>query len=136
MNGQDVVNSIGYCGMACVLCDKANYCRGCKSMDPACSMHKSRLGCYQYRCARSKGLDGCWDCDESPCDEGVFAQGTSIAHRTRAFARFAKYEGVEELGNCLFQNQIHGICCSKDYDHLESESEVATLLTKHYLIKD
>lgn len=136
MNGQDVVNSIGYCGMACALCEKANYCGGCKSKDPACSLHKSRAGCFQYRCARKKGLDGCWDCDDSPCNEGVFRKGSEHAHRTRAFVRFAKYEGAEELGACLFQNQIHGICCTKDYDETGSESEVATLLTKHYLIKD
>jgi hypothetical protein len=56
---------IGICGLSCRLCpwfhkEGENRCGGCKS--------KFRLaaGCTFIRCAfRKKGLEFCWDCDES-----------------------------------------------------------------------
>lgn len=86
--------------------------------------------------ANKKGLAGCWECDDAPCDMDVFSMDNNI--RYRAFVRFAKYEGVEELGKCVFQNMIHGIRYGegKDYDQFDSEEKVVQLLTKHYLSDD
>ena len=63
--------------------------------------HLTREGCYQYHCSKQKGLAGCWECDDAPCDMDVFSKDNNI--RYRAFVRFAKYEGVEELGSAFFR---------------------------------
>lgn len=136
MNEKDVINSIGRCGRVCAFCHEAAYCDGCKSKEAACSRHNDRDGCYQYQCSLKKRIEGCWECDEAPCDEDVFSSENNI--RYRAFVRFAKYEGVEELGKCVFMNQIRGIPYSgnKGYDKFNSEEDVVRVLTKHYLVKD
>ena len=107
MNEHDVTTSIAYCGQPCMLCEKANYCRGCKSKDASSSRHASREGCWQYECCQKKGIQGCWECDDAPCELGMFQASAPLHYRV--FTRFAKYEGEEELGHCVFQNQIHGI---------------------------
>lgn len=136
MNEKDVIASVGRCGLICALCHEATFCGGCKSKNPNCAKHAKKEGCYQYRCSKRKGLEGCWECDEAPCEYDMFSQEHSI--RNRAFVRFAKYEGVEELGKCVFRNSIYGIRygLGKDYDQFETEEEVVRLLTKHYLNED
>lgn len=136
MNEKDITNSIGYCGLVCALCHNAKLCSGCKSKDNTCSCQGGKEGCFQYNCCQKKGIQGCWECDESPCSKGMFSKEHNI--RNRAFVRFAKYEGVEELGKCVFENQMHGIRYGygKDYDQFDNESDVVKLLTKSYLTKD
>lgn len=135
MNEKDVTESIGYCGLVCALCHNAKFCSGCKSNNPVCK-HRSAEGCYQYQCCREKGINGCWECDDAPCDKDMFSCEHNI--RNRAFIRFAKYEGVEELGKCVFTNQMRGIIYGygKDYDHFDNENDVVKLLTEHYIVKD
>lgn len=116
MNEKDVIENVGRCGKICTFCKDAAFCRGCGSTSAECAKHLTREGCYQYHCSKQKGLAGCWECDDAPCDMDVFSKDNNI--RYRAFVRFAKYEGVEELGKCVFQNMIHGIRYGegKDYD--------------------
>lgn len=135
MNEQDITNSIGYCGLVCALCHNAKLCEGCKTNHCSCR-HNSKEGCYQYQCCQRKGINGCWECDDAPCDMDMFSSQHNI--RNRAFIRFAKYEGIEELGKCVFINQMNGIKYGygKDYDQFETESDVVTLLTQHYINKD
>lgn len=136
MNEKDIIESIGYCGRICALCKDAKYCEGCKSKHATKSRHENSEGCYQYQCCHKKGIQGCWECDDAPCDKDMFSTERNL--RYRAFIRFAKYEGVEELGKCVFVNQVSGIKYGdgKDYDHFQKESEVVGLLTKHYLVND
>ena len=136
MNEKDVIENVGRCGKICTFCKDAAFCRGCGSTSAECAKHLTREGCYQYHCSKQKGLAGCWECDDAPCDMDVFSKDNNI--RYRAFVRFAKYEGVEELGKCVFQNMIHGIRYGegKAYDQFDSEEKVVQLLTKHYLSDD
>ena len=136
MNEKDVIENIGRCGKICTFCKDSAFCRGCTSNNAACARHGKREGCFQYRCSKQKGIQGCWECDDAPCEMDVFSKENNIRHR--AFIRFAKYEGVEELGKCVFHNMIHGILYGegKDYDHFETEEEVVRLLTSHYLSED
>lgn len=136
MNEKDVIENIGRCGKICTFCRDSAFCRGCTSNNAACARHGKRDGCFQYRCSSKKGIQGCWECDDAPCEMDVFSKENNI--RNRAFIRFAKYEGVEELGKCVFHNMIHGILYGegKDYDRFETEEEVVRLLTSHYLSED
>ncbi len=50
--------------------------------------------------------------------------------RLRAFVRFIKDEGLEELARCVIQNEKAGIRYGyqRDYDGLETEEDVIQLL--------
>lgn len=50
--------------------------------------------------------------------------------RIKAFVRFIRMHGKEKLGELLIKNQQHGIYYghNRDYDHLESEEKVISIL--------
>lgn len=70
MQHQELARTIGYCGLVCGLCahaatDQEN-CAGCRHGG-------GDKDCYQRRCCQDNGLQGCWECDEFPCEHGYFA---------------------------------------------------------------
>lgn len=136
MNEKDITDSIACCGNVCAICQHAKICSGCRSTNNTLCRHCTKEGCYQYYCCQQKGIEGCWECDDSPCDHDMFSHEHTV--RNRAFVRFAKYEGVEELGKCVFINWMRGISYrdGKDYDQFTNENDVVHLLTKHYISKD
>lgn len=111
---------ITYCGLACVLCSENENCLGCKN--GGCKEHKR---CKNYNCCREKGIDGCWECEAFPCNEGMLKN-----LRIRAFARFAKEYGKVELVRCLLRNKEKGIVYHYegqligDYDRCNTEEEI------------
>jgi hypothetical protein len=123
-----VANSIAYCGLICALCHGADKCAGCKSEQNCCGRHLSEGGCYQYNCCVSKGLNGCWECPEGPCERDMFSSEHDL--RNRVFVKVAKAEGVEKLAEYVWVNQQRGIHYgwNRDYDHLGSEEAVIELL--------
>ncbi|HYF81545.1 MAG TPA: DUF3795 domain-containing protein [Clostridia bacterium] len=125
---KEVAESIGYCGLVCKLCHVADKCSGCKSENNCCGRHLSDSGCYQYNCCINKGINGCWECDDFPCDEDMFSESHDI--RLRAFISCAKEEGIEKLIEYILANQQEGIFYGyqKDYDGLGSEEAVLRLL--------
>lgn len=129
MNETDIKNSLGCCGKVCKLCKDAVFCKGCQSNDPACALHRKREGCHQYYCCQKKGIKGCWECDEAPCDLGVFAG--SEKHMLRVTVRLAKYDGEDTLASCIFKNQMKGIFYPWNYAYCKSEEEVEKLLEKN-----
>ena len=115
---------IAYCGLACCLCSENDRCPGCQ--EDGCPNHGS---CENYRCCREKGLQGCWECPEFPCGAPMLQKV-----KPRAFARFAKENGVEALLACLERNRWAGVVYHRqgiwgDYD-LPTEGEVLELLEK------
>lgn len=126
MNEKDVRNNLGYCGKACALYADAWFCKGCKSNDPTLARHMQKTGCYQQHCCKEKGIAGCWDCDDAPCDKDVFALDEPAVYR--AAIRCAKYGGPMELAGKIFLNQIHGICYPLAYFGCEDEQEARRLL--------
>lgn len=110
---------MAYCGLACVLCSE-EACPGCKAKG-----QKEGCECTVYQCAVSKGLDGCYECKEFPCSEEMHQNV-----RNRAFNRFAREFGKDELLNCLHRNFEEGICYHRsggiagDYDSRMKEEEV------------
>ena len=113
---------IGYCGLACVVCSYTD-CPGC--------VGKIAGGddCAIGKCAVQKGIDGCYACDEYPCDKDMLKN-----KRIRAFNRYAGDFGKDALIERLHINNQSGIAYHKpdnsagDYDILETEDEIYNLL--------
>lgn len=128
MDINEVSNSIGYCGLVCKLCHLADECDGCKSDKNCCGRHLSEAGCYQYNCCLNKKINGCWECDDFPCNNDMFSDSHDL--RLLAFVHCAKEEGVEKLAEYALINQQKGILYGhqKDYDGLVSEEVVLKLL--------
>lgn len=115
---------IAYCGLACCVCAQNDSCVGCQNGE--CDVHG---WCKNYNCCREKGLDGCWECSDFPCS------GTMLDKpRIRAFARFAKEYGTDELARCLLRNKENGIVYHYDgqhigdYDKCETEEEIIEMI--------
>lgn len=114
---------LALCGLACVLCSQED-CPGCK--ERGC---KEGSDCPVYQCATGKGLDGCYQCDEFPCEEKML-QGV----RNRAFNRYAKEHSKQALLDRLRDNFEKGIVYHKpdglkgDYDMMDTENEIIQLI--------
>lgn len=110
---------VAYCGLACCVCgDKS--CPGCRN--EGCS---GKDWCRNYKCCREKGFAGCWECGDFPCSGGMLDK-----MRIRAFARFIKQNGEDELMDCLERNEKNGVVyhhegkLTGDYDRFETEEEI------------
>ncbi|MHC1771720.1 MAG: DUF3795 domain-containing protein [Flexilinea sp.] len=125
---KQVVESISYCGLVCCFCHRADECNGCRSERICCGKRLSTEGCFQYECCISKGIQGCWECEEGPCDRDMFSESHDIRNRT--FVKCAKQEGVEKLAEYVLRNQKAGILYgwNRDYDNLGIEEAVLDLL--------
>lgn len=112
---------LAMCGLACVLC-KDESCPGCKARG-------CENDCSIYTCVSGRGLDGCYQCEDFPCGEGML-QGT----RNRAFNRYAREYGKQALLERLQINAENGITyhtpdgTQGDYDTLMTEDEVLRLI--------
>jgi len=66
MDERELAQSVAPCGLVCGVCRHArNGCKGCRDGGGSAE-------CHQRACAAAKGLDGCWQCGEFPCEEGFF----------------------------------------------------------------
>ncbi len=127
MNNKDLVESIAYCGLVCSLCHLSTECDFCKNSAILCK--RSEI-CFQRNCCIPKGLEGCWECTEFPCDKDMHAPPSDI--KIKAFVTFIKTKGVETFIDCLVKNESKGIHygLGKDYDGRENEAEVIALLER------
>lgn len=117
----DAERGIAACGLACCAC-RETQCGGCATMEGE--------GCDIRRCARGKGIDGCYACDAFPCEQPMFAG----SHRQRAFVRYVRAHGVAQLIERLAKNYADGIAyhgaegLTGDYDALPTEQAVQAML--------
>lgn len=119
---EEIEHNIAYCGLVCVLCNegKSGQCIGCREKQGGCSIKE---------CAQGRKINGCWECDEYPCNEGTFKN-----KRNRVFCNCAKGEGLQSLADYLKKNCDQGVKYHKsdgskgDYDILDSEEEILKLL--------
>ncbi|PWM47411.1 MAG: DUF3795 domain-containing protein [Clostridiales bacterium] len=117
-------NEISYCGLACFLCSEKDGCVGCH--DGGCDIHG---WCKNYNCCREKGLNGCWECMEFPCECNMFEKP-----RICAFVKFAKEYGVDELIRCLLRNKEKGLVYHYegqlvgDYEKGQTEDEIIEII--------
>ncbi len=126
---QQIADSIACCGLICRLCHLSSTCDGCRSGEESCcGLRKSRQGCYQYNCCSTKGISGCWECNDAPCAEGMFGCNHDV--RLRAFVAFIREHGKYRLAECVYENMRRGVLYGhgKDYDGLGSIDAVTHLL--------
>ena len=57
-------DTVAYCGLVCGVCPGTCDCRTNPKPEEA--------NCCQRACCIEKGITGCWECDEFPCDNGYF----------------------------------------------------------------
>ena len=114
---------LAHCGLACALCSVED-CPGCKQRGCAQREH-----CAIVSCVQSRGLDGCYACDEFPC-----AHERHQNPRNRAFNRYARLHGVDALLERLRVNQQRGVAYHRDgemqgdYDAPETEEGILRLI--------
>lgn len=118
---------VAYCGLLCNLCVSDGSCN-CK-VNSHCGKRNTSEGCFQYNCCTSKGIQGCWECEDSPCDKDMLAKGQI---KMRAFVRCIKEDGFDCFSNHIESTQKQGLIYHRngvkgDYD-LETEDEVLQLL--------
>jgi hypothetical protein len=124
-------NSIACCGLVCDFCSPDGSCN-CKSNNH-CGKRLSPEGCYQHSCCTSKGISGCWECEEAPCGIDMLAPDKI---KLRAFIRCIKEDGIEKFIEYITINKEKGVVYHRsgilgDYD-LETEDDVLELLRNQY----
>jgi len=127
MKNKEKELSVAYCGLVCYLCNADGTCN-CKS-ENNCGKRLSPAGCFQYDCCREKGLQGCWECSDSPCGKDMLSPEKI---KIRAFVRCIKEDGIEKFIEYLERNAEKGIIYHRsgiygDYD-LDTEDQVIKLL--------
>ena len=127
MNPASLPDSFGRCGLACTLCQAPEVC-SCRGNNH-CGKRLSPAGCFQYDCSREKGLEGCWECPDAPCDKDMHAPGKA---KVRAFVRCMREDGLARFLGYLERNAENGVVYHRDgifgdYD-LETEDEILLLL--------
>ena len=88
---------MGFCGLACCLCEEKEGCLGCR--EGTCP-EKER--CRPYECAQSRALEGCWQCEEFPCQAPVLQ-----SLRTQAFVGYISKFGMEKIMDRLEEGRRH-----------------------------
>lgn len=85
--GQRNPAALGYCGLACGMCENA--------CDPDCKGGGGHKGCHHRECCKARGLEGCWECEAFPCNKEFFASGGDDAWRGICIG---SVECIKELG--------------------------------------
>jgi hypothetical protein len=119
-----LVEAIGYCGLVCKVCKNTvkppNPCKGCRSGggDP---------NCFQRICWLRKGIEGCWECKNAPCEYGYFAPSNEAwTGICRGFIQFIKKVGLREFIR-LVENKLGRIVEYGDF-RFKTEQEIIVLL--------
>ncbi len=120
----DRQKGIAYCGLGCAVCSENADCLGCRN--DGCA---NKEWCKNLRCCKERELNGCWECDEFPCNGSMLDK-----IRIRAFARFIKKNSTEQLLDCLERNEKEGIAyhypgkLTGDYDIPETEEGIINMI--------
>ena len=101
---------IARCGLACCLCARNEDCPGCNVNDG------KKDWCVNRRCSLERGIAGCYACADRQCRKGMLSK-----NKPYGFTQFARRYGVQELMDCLEQNEMRGIVYHRagiagDYD--------------------
>ena len=120
----DREKGLAYCGLACCVCGERDTCDGCRQ--GGCSDHS---WCKNFACCQKKGLSGCWECPDFPCEGGMLDK-----LRIRAFASFIRENGEEAMFSALEKNERLGVVYHQkgqltgDYDRFATEEEIKNFL--------
>ena len=120
----DESKGLAYCGLACCVCGENAACAGCKN--DGCG---DRENCVPRVCCLKKGLKGCWECADFPCDTPMLQKT-----RVRAFDRYIRRYSEKALLSALGRNERAGIRYHYagrlvgDYDAPQTEEAVMEML--------
>lgn len=104
---------IARCGLACCLCSENVECGGCDS--GSCP---DKSWCENRKCSMERGLSHCYAC-ERDCKKGLLNK-----IKPYGFTLFIKRYGLDELLDCLEENEKRGIVYHRkgivgDYDDFD-----------------
>jgi len=128
MTVEQIKDSISYCGLLCCLCSfNAEVHCICKA-ENHCGRNMTSEGCFQYKCCREKGLNGCWECPDFSCGKDMLNGHLRI----NTFIKCIKEDGLDRFARYILRNYKNGIVYhrsgySGDYD-LDTEEEILHLL--------
>jgi len=122
--GVNAMDEIGYCGLDCTVCVHAR-----KNRDACAGCHQGggAEDCYQRKCCEERSLDGCWECDEFPCNNGFFADDAWKGLCT-GFCYVIKEVGKERFSR-LVRKYMGDKVELGDYRYKKREDIVSILIT-------
>ncbi len=122
---------IARCGLACCLCSENVRCKGCPA-DGFLELDwcESADWCENRRCVLEKNINACYECSETDCRKGMFADKI----KPRAFTEFVRRYGIEKLLDCLERNEKNGIVYHRrgiigDYDDFDDFEELIKFIS-------
>lgn len=122
----DASKGIAFCGLACCVCSENRDCDGCKNA--GC---RDRENCKNYNCCKKKKHNGCWECDNFPCECAMFAK-----LRIKTFSKYVLKNGVDRLMCALKKNEENGVLYHYrgqligDYDLFQREEEIIQFIER------
>ncbi len=128
------VDPVSVCGHHCDYCFMGQWCGGCLSNYNCCSYATiSEDGiCPNVKCAKSKSLKGCYDCDElASCTKGYYSNTNEYVAKATAF--FVNKYGPERYTKALKTAIDAGEDYPKSFD-ASGSVEAALKLLEKYLI--
>ena len=126
------INPIGVCGLFCNCCSIHLKCNGCRSDYNSCSLAglKEHNGiCPNVKCAKEKGLTGCWECsDILVCKKGFYARKrVSFAKAAALFIKkYGEKSFLKTIDNIYFNidEQTGHYFFSPQYGNINSKFEL------------
>ena len=132
------INPIGVCGLYCDCCSiklKCNGCRGDNSFSLAGLKEHNGI-CPNVKCAKEKGLTGCWECNDIlVCKKGFYARKrVSFAKASVLFIKKYGEKSFLKTVNYIFSidEETGHYFLSPQYGNINSKFE----LLEKYLAKD
>lgn len=128
------IEPVGYCGHHCDYCFLGQWCGGCRSNYNCCSyatMCKDGV-CPNVKCAKEKGLSGCYECaDLDKCEKGYYEKTDEYV--AKATASFIKKHGLDAYKQSLKKAIDDGVNYPKGFDECGSVEKALELLEKYYI---
>ncbi len=114
--------SVAYCGLVCAGCPGlSDGCVGCREGggdDP----------CQVRDCCVAKGYEGCWECEQMPCDKGCFGrpEWAGVCTGLIQAVQVRSLEGMlarvrEKLGDVLDFAALSGLSAEQVREMLDAE---------------
>ena len=119
MAHSELADTVAYCGLVCGLCKGAQ--EGCEG----CRKGGGDAECHQRACCLERGIEGCWLCEDLPCDSGFFAdeawRGLCIG-----LVQCIRERGMEQFVS-LVEARLEKVVDYGEYRH-KTEQEVLAML--------
>ena len=123
VNQQDETDMISCCGIHCKYCFFDGGCNGCMNQPNQNSYGYYCDGqlCTNIKCAKQKGIEGCYKCDEvATCTVGFFKNSPY----GRVMAQFIGKEGKQAFEKAVKEMIRRGYNYSKDVEEMSDEERM------------